>query len=228
MKNISVLLAAFILLFTALSPAWSQGHSRYRSPESFYTNSMFLLLGYSQGPSFEEYVKWVNNYYFEEYGSIDSMSDFSGSFDFSIGLRIRLSRYFASEFDFLTYSMKTSKNFTNSYGGEYPHTLELNVAIISASMMILFDFSDGRNSQLVVPFVASGVSVFPLRLDHRITYTVRHTTTSLAANFAAGFDIQITPKLWASLRGDWTLGKANIEVAQIDSSNQPSSFELDL
>jgi hypothetical protein len=219
--NISFLAAILMILMAVQAPAQRQG--AYSKPTYFYRNSLYFLLGYTQGPSFKKYVDWTNNYYFEQYNSTDSISDFSGNVDFSIGLRVRFSRHFASEFDFLTYSLRTTKKFFIPPASYVVQDLELNVAVMSASILILFDFSSSERSQLFVPFVATGISVFPIRLDHN---QFRFTKTALAGNFGVGIDQRLSRQLSASLRADWTLGKTNMDVAH--PFGEPSHFELDL
>ena len=147
-------------------------------------------------------------------------------------MRIRFSRHFAGEFDFLTYTLKTKQTFIGT--GQFSdtavtHSLDLNVTIFSASILILLDFQD---KQPIIPFVGTGISVFPMRLNHSIAYTVSHTKTALAANFTTGLEIRITPKLSGSLRGDWTFGTTDMPVSQLEDPQtlqlSPASFEMDL
>jgi len=208
MNNKNVVLVILLLLFIAVEPSRSQAQSRYNYPSNFERNSFFFLVGYTNGPYFDDFTDWANDYYHETYESNDSIGNFSGGFDFSIGLRIRFSRHFASEFDFLTYTMNIRKQFKGTgihVNESVSHDLELNVAII--------------------------LSVFPLRLDHRIDFRERHTKTALTVNFSAGLDVSITSKLWTTIRCDWTLGKANMPVSQIQyesGSLSPASFSMDL
>ncbi len=225
MRKGRLLLIILTIWFITLSSAQAQRHSRYRSVERYDRNSVFILLGYSSGPSFEDFVDWANDYYgnLNGFNSSDSIKDFTGAVDFSAGLRVRFSRFIASEFDFTTYTLRTKQNFFGTSNDIITHDLELNVMIISASVMVLFDFVE---NQRFLPFIASGVSVFPIRLDHRIDFWDRHTKTALAVNFAVGLDTQISSKYWASLRADWTLGKTQMPVSPI--YGQPYRFELDL
>lgn len=227
MKKTNVVFVILLLLFIAVKPSQSQIHNGYRYPDNFERNSFFLLLGYTNGPHFDDFVDWANSYYSENIGSNDSISNFDGGFDFSIGLRIRFSRHFASEFDFLTYTLNIKEQFkgTGIYVNEsVSHSLELNVAIISGAILVLFDFT---NNQRMVPFIATGLSVFPLRLDHTIgLWTRRHTMTALTVNFSTGLDVSISSNIWATVRCDWTIGKANMPISQI--LYQPDSFSMDL
>jgi len=231
MNNKNVVLVILLLLFIAVEPSRSQAQSRYNYPSNFERNSFFFLVGYTNGPYFDDFTDWANDYYHETYESNDSIGNFSGGFDFSIGLRIRFSRHFASEFDFLTYTMNIRKQFKGTgihVNESVSHDLELNVAIISGAVLVLFDFTDNQH---FVPFIGTGLSVFPLRLDHRIDFRERHTKTALTVNFSAGLDVSITSKLWTTIRCDWTLGKANMPVSQIQyesGSLSPASFSMDL
>lgn len=217
-----------IILIIALmvSPAWSQNRNAFRQPGTYDESSFFILLGYLQGPHFDKFVDWANEYYSENYNSTDSIGDFKGTVDFSLGLRVRFSRHFALEVDFMTATKRISQIF-NGYDStiiyHIPHDLELNVVAISASVPVIFQFSQ---NQRIVPFLAAGVSIFPMRLDHTVTYMIRHTKTALAGNFGIGLDTKIIPKTWITMRGDWTYGKTNMPVTQI--YGQPEHFELDL
>ncbi|MCD6162007.1 MAG: hypothetical protein J7K40_06305 [candidate division Zixibacteria bacterium] len=226
MKKLRVILLAGALLIIFAESAWPQFGGRYSQPEYFYKNSFFILLGYSSGPHFEKFVNWANEYYYDTINSTDSIGDFKGSFDFSAGLRIRFSHHFAGEFDFLTYTLKTKQAFVGT--GQFSdtvvnHNLDLNVAIFSASILVLLDF---QNKQPIIPFAGTGISVFPMRLDHSIDYSIRHVQTALAANFTAGIDIRISQELSGSIRGDWTFGTTNMPVSPI--YGEPESFKMDL
>jgi len=215
-----------LIIVMMISPAWSQNRNAFRQPGTYDESSFFILLGYLQGPHFEEFADWANEFYSENYNSTDSIGDFKGTVDFSLGLRVRFSRHFALEVDFLTATKRISKIF-NGYDSttvyQIPHELELNVVAISASVPVIFQFSQ---NQRIVPFLAAGISIFPMRLDHTIVYTLRHTKTALAGNFGIGLDTKIMPKTWVTLRGDWTYGKTNMPVSQ--ATGGPDHFELDL
>jgi hypothetical protein len=218
-------LAAFSIILTTPS-AWTQTRNLYRQPGEYNESSFFILLGYLDGPHFDEFVNWANKYYSENYNSTDSIGDFKGTVDFSLGLRVRFSRHFAFEVDFMTATKRISRIFNGQVGGtvyHIPHELELNVVAISASVPVILQFS---KNQRIVPFLAAGVSVFPMRLDHAIDYWIRHTKTALAGNFGIGLDTRIMSKTWITLRGDWTYGKANMPVSQVYGT--PDHFELDL
>lgn len=205
------------------TPAFSQARGGYGRPSEGSQNSLFLLMGYTRGPYFDDFVNWANKYYAEEIGSTDSISNFKGGFDFSIGLRTRVSRQFALEFDFLTYVTKIQQVFRGQQGQTISQTLELNVAVMTVSGLVLFQFYD---TQRIVPFVGTGISVFPVRLDQRIDFWERHTKTALAGNLAAGLEAKLYGKVWGTLRGDWTLGKTSLPVSY--PYGQPDHFELNL
>jgi len=215
-----------LLIVLAVAPAWSQGRKIYGQPGEYDESSFFILLGYLQGPHFDEFVDWANEFYYDAIGSTDSIGDFKSTVDFSLGLRVRFSRHFAFEVDFMT----ATKRISNVFNGQIdstiyhiPHDLELNVVAISASMPVIFQFS---KDQPIVPFITTGVSIYPMRLDYSIDYLIRHTKTALAGNFGVGLDTRIMPKTWITLRGDWTYGKANMPVTQVIGG--PDHFELDL
>jgi len=204
-------------------PACPQVAGEYRQPSNLNRNSFFVLLGYTRGPYFDEFVNWANNYYAQEIGSTDSIGNFKGGVDFSLGLRVRFSRHFALEFDFLTYTTKIKQTFHSSQVGPISQNLELNVASMTASGLVLFQFN---NTQRIVPFVGTGLSAFPIRLDHRIDFWERHTKTALAGNLTAGIEVKLLGKAWGTIRGDWTLGKTTMTVAH--PFGQPDRFELNL
>jgi len=226
MKNKFIGCLVVLLILLAVSPAWSQSRKMYGQPGEYNESSFFILLGYLDGPHFDEFVDWANEYYSTNYNSTDSIGDFKGTADFSLGLRVRFSRHFAFEVDFMTATKRISEifnGFRDSTTYHIPHELELNIVAISASVPVILQFS---KSQRIVPFLAAGVSVFPMRLDHAIDYWIRHTKTALAGNFGVGLDTRIMSKTWVTLRGDWTYGKANMPISQVYGG--PDHFELDL
>jgi hypothetical protein len=103
-------LAAFSIILTTPS-AWTQTRNLYRQPGEYNESSFFILLGYLDGPHFDEFVNWANKYYSENYNSTDSIGDFKGTVDFSLGLRVRFSRHFAFEVDFMTAVNRIHKTF---------------------------------------------------------------------------------------------------------------------
>ena len=118
---------------------------------------------------------------------------------------------------------KTFIGSRNDTSFQIPHELELNIVAISASVPVIFQFS---KNQKIVPFIAAGVSIYPMRLDHAVDYWIRHTKTALAGNFGVGLDTKIMSKTWVTFRGDWTYGKVNMPVSQVIGG--PDHFELDL
>jgi hypothetical protein len=213
-----------LLLALLLIPVFvqAQGSGRFGRPFDYDKSSAYMLIGYIGGPSFEEYVDWANNAYEDLYGSPEKLDDFGGAVCFTIGLRSRFSRYFALEVDFLTSTKKAEVSYSIPNEPPIPQELDLTIGAISFSIPIIFQFS---NQQLIVPFVAAGVTVFPLRLDHR---PFRHTKTVLAGNFAAGLESQIASRWWLSARIDWTFGKANMPVTQTFQPPSYDKYEMDL
>jgi hypothetical protein len=216
-----------ICLIAALTPAaFGQLSRGYKKSRNYDEQSFFILAGYCQGPHFSKFVDWANAHYADEFGSTDRMKDFGGALDFAVGIRQRFSSYFGLEFDFSFHSSTIKKQF-NGYDGGTPFSqtqhLDLDVNQITVSPLILFDFSE---KQPIVPFVAAGVSIFSMRLDHAIDYYVRHTKVALASNFSVGAETRITGKLWGDIRGDWTIGSADMPVSQI--YGQPENFNMNL
>jgi hypothetical protein len=211
----------------AASTANAQNRGGYRYTEPFERRAFFVQLGYAWGPSFSKYFDWANNFYRDNFYSTEHIKDFSGGLDFGLGIRNRFSRFFAVEFDFAVHSVTRRQTFLNNNPdiaiSAHQQNLDLNVAKFTASLPILLDFSD---RQPVVPFVAAGISLFSLRLDHSIVYIVRHTKVALAVNFSAGIEKKIQGKIWADIRGDWTLGTTKMPVSQIIGT--PGSFDLSL
>jgi hypothetical protein len=204
----------------------AQNRGGYKYVEPFERRSLFIQLGYTHGPSFSKYFDWANNFYHDNFGTNERIKDFTGGVDIAMGIRNRFSRYFAVEFDFSVNSVTRQQTFHNNINPPptiHRQNLDLNVAKFTASMPILLDFSD---HQPFVPFVAAGITLFSLRLDHSITYTDRHTKVALAANFSTGIEKKIHGKIWADIRGDWTLGTTKMPVSQIN--NTPGSFDLSL
>lgn len=214
------LINTLVLMIITLSviPAYSQ---IFTAPEYYERNMFFVMGGVLHGPKFDEFTDWANQYY-TQLGATEKIKDFGNTFGFSIGLRTRFAYHFALEVDFSTSTKTTKRGFTTA-DGIIIQELELNVAEISASVPVIFQFSD---RQRVVPFLAAGVAVFPIRLDQRIDFWERHTKTALAGNFSAGIDTKISGRLWATLRGDWTYGKTDLDVAH--PINGPDHFELNL
>jgi hypothetical protein len=225
MKKITTLLVVFIIAVMTVRPIDAQQETHYQDPGNINSRSFFFLLGYTQGPYFNDYVNWANQYYRDNFWSSDSMSDFEGGLSFSAGFRSRFSRHFAFEFDFAFHSMKTKKAFYNNITGVLigAQDLRMNVAIFTGSVPLIFEFYD---QQPLVPFIAAGVSIFSIRLDHTIMWGERHIKTALAGNFAVGCEIKITRKFCTPIRVDWTLGKIKMPVTQIQG--QPNSFNLNL
>lgn len=229
MKNYTkISLAIVLMLLLSASTVNAQRGGMYG--ESFYyeKSAFFIGIGYLNGPSFDDYVNWANQAYADQLGATETMDDFGGSICFSIGLRSRFSRYFGFEVDFMSSSKSTEKAYSNNVdvgGGSVPVELDLNVGAISFSVPIIFHFSD---RQPVVPFVAAGATVFPLRLDHRIGYGLRHTKTAFAGNFAAGLDIKVIPRWWITARADWTFGKTNMPISTTNRPLSDDKYELDL
>lgn len=219
------ILTPTLIVFMASIAAAKDG-SLYDTPANHYQSAAFFLVGYVSGPRFGEFVDWANEYYARTIHSADSINDFSATFGISAGLRYRLSRYFASELDFVSYSMTTKRLFLgtgDSAGVAIGQVLELNMAAISGSMLVLFDLTD---KQPAIPFVRAGVSVFPIRLDHRILFWERHTQVAFALDLGAGLDVRILRKLFATVRGDWTFGSTKMSVAH--PQFEPDRFTLDL
>lgn len=211
------------VIVLACLPAYGQ---IFTAPDYYEHNLFFMLGGVMHGPKFDTFVDWANQYYDNRFGSPEKISDFGNTFDFSIGMRTRFAYHFAFEIDFSTSLKKTRKSFSVDSGQVITQELELNTAIVTGSVPLIFQFS---NHQPVIPFVAAGVSVFPIRLDHHISQIGwrRYTKTALAANFSVGLDAKIAGRFWVTARGDWTYGKTNLDVTQTDVT-QPDHFSLDL
>lgn len=225
-KNLKISAAVIVLLLVTMSSAYAQRGSIYGESAFYYDkSSFFITVGWLNGPSFKDYVDWANQAYAETFGSTEIMDDFGGSFCLTLGLRSRFSRYFAFEVDFMTSSKSTNQSFFNGDDSYIPIEMDMTVGAISFSLPVIFQFSA---RQTVVPFVAAGATVFPLRLDHRIGYSIRHTKTALAGNFAAGLEYQIVPRWWITARADWTFGKANMPVSQVYEPLSDDNYELDL
>jgi hypothetical protein len=222
-KQIILIICLISFLAVGAYGQMSHGYGQYREYDN---RSVFVLAGYARGPHFPKFIDWANNFYADHYGSTDKISDFSGGLNFAAGLRNRFSSNFAIEFDFAVHSTTTKRQF-NGFDGAIPFSqsqyLDLNVAQITVSPMIVFDFS---KKQLIVPFVSAGVSIFSMRLDHAIDYYVRHTKVALASNFSIGIETRLTGRLWGDIRGDWTIGSTQMPVSQING--QPESFNMSL
>jgi hypothetical protein len=222
-KNIIAIIALITGLTATAFGQFSRGYDKHRE---YAEQSMFILAGYVQGPHFTKFVDWANSYYANEFGSTDKMKDFGGGLNFAVGLRPRFSSYFGVEFDFAFHSSTIKKQF-DGHIDDIPFSqlqnLNLDVNQITVSPLILFDFYD---KQPIVPFVAAGVTIFSMRLDHAIDYYVRHTKVALASNFSVGLETRITGKLWGDIRGDWTIGSADMPVSQV--YGQPESFNMSL
>lgn len=226
MKKVIQISIAVITLLLILSPrANAQTGGIYG--ESFYyeKSSFFVTVGWLNGPTFKDYVNWANEAYAERFGSTETLDDFGGSFCLSLGLRSRFSRYFAFEVDFLTSSKNKKQSFSVSGQPPIPIEMDLTIGAITFSLPVIFQFS---SHQPIVPFVAAGATIFPLRFDHRIGYTIRHTKTAVAGNFAAGLDFRIIPRWWVTARADWTFGKANMPVSQTYDPPNDKHYEIDL
>ncbi len=226
MKNtLKISVAVIALLFVLSTRTMAQQGSIYGESFHYEKSSFFLAIGWLNGPSFDDYVDWANQAYADEFGSTETMDDFGGSFCLSLGLRSRFSRYFAFEVDFLTSSKTRNQNFSVSGEPPIPIEMDLTIGAISFSIPVIFQFS---GNQPLIPFVAAGATVFPLRFDHRIGYTIRHTKTAVAGNFAAGLEYRIMPKWWITARADWTFGKANMPVSQVNQPASDDHYDMDL
>jgi hypothetical protein len=222
-KNIIVIISIIAGLTSIAFGQLSRGYDKHRGYDE---QSVFILAGYAKGPHFAKFVDWANAHYANEFGSTDRMKDFGGALNFAAGLRQRFSSYFGLEFDFSFHSTNIKKQFDGFDSGvpfSQLQNLNLDVNQITVSPLILFDFYD---KQPIVPFVAAGVSIFSMRLDHAIDYYVRHTKVALASNFSVGVETKITGKLWGDFRGDWTIGSADMPVSQLNG--QPESFNMSL
>lgn len=198
----------------------------YDRKAEYENQSVFVLVGYVWGPHFSDFIDWTNNHYAREFDSTDRIKDFQGGIDISAGLRKRFSRYFGMEFKVGYHTSSIKKRF-DGYDEAIPFSqtqnLNLDVMKIAVSPMILFDFYD---KQPFVPFVSAGVTFFSMRLDHAIDYYVRHTKVALASNFSIGVETPLTRKIKGDIRGDWTIGDAQMPVTQI--YGQPESFKMSL
>jgi hypothetical protein len=89
---------------------------------------------------------------------------------------------------------------------------------------LIFQFTE---QQRVIPFIAAGGTVFPLRLDHQLTtWGRRLTKTALAGNFSFGLESKVHGKMTATARFDRTFGKAKMPVSHPDYA--PEKFDIDL
>jgi opacity protein-like surface antigen len=179
-------------------------------------------MGYLDGPSFTDYVDWANGYFGDSLGASERLDDFKPGFCLTLGLRTRFSQYFALEVDFLTASKSTRTEY-HTIEGPYYDGLDLTIGAVTVSVPIIFQFTD---NQRIVPFIAGGGTVFPLRLDHRIQWTDRWSKTALAGNFSFGLDTKIRDKVTLTARLDRTFGKAKMPVAQL--YGLPTKFDIDL
>lgn len=224
MRKIISLIVGLFLLFAG--NVFGQITHGYDTSQDYANQSAFLMLGYVWGPHFSDFVDWANAYYANEFGSTDKIKDFKGGIDLGAGLRKRFSRNFGIEFRLGYHVCSTKKQFDGYYGTQpfrQMQDLKLYTMKISAAPMILFDFVD---KQPVVPFVSAGVTFFSMRLDHAIDYVVRHTKVALASNFSIGAQMPITPKIKGDIRGEWTIGSAQMPVSYING--QPDSFKMSL
>lgn len=219
------LLTIVIIILLAANAACQITHGYDRNQE-YENQSVFVLLGYVWGPHFSDFIDWTNNHYANEFGSTDRIRDFKGGIDLSAGLRKRFSRYFGMEFKVGYHTSSIKKQF-DGFDGALPFSqtqnLNLDVMKIAVSPMILFDF---YNKQQIVPFVSAGVTFFSMRLDHAIDYYIRHTKVALASNFSIGIETPLTRKIKGDIRGDWTIGSAQMPVSRLDG--QPESFKMSL
>ena len=222
MKRVKLVLILSVIILTCL-PAYGQ---IFTAPDYYEHNLFFMTGGAMIGPKFDSFVNWANQFYPDQFGSPERISDFGNTFDFSVGMRTRFAYHFAFEIDFSTSLKKTRKSFDVGGGQVISQELELNTAIVTASVPVIFQFT---NRQPIVPFVAAGVSIFPIRLDHYISTLGwrRYTKTALGANFSVGIDSKIRGRFWLTARGDWTYGNTNMEVTQ-GFPGEPDHFSLDL
>ncbi len=222
-KQVVLIIGSLILLAGDVSSQITHGYNRSQEYEN---QSVFVLMGYVWGPHFSDFTDWANNHYSQEFGSTDKIKDFKGGIDIGAGLRKRFSRYFGLEFKVGYHTSSIKKRF-DGYDGALPFSqtqnLNLDVMKIAVSPMILFDFYD---KQTIVPFVSAGVTFFSMRLDHAIDYYVRHTKVALASNFSIGVETPLTRKIKGDIRGDWTIGSAQMPVSQL--YGQPESFKMSL
>jgi hypothetical protein len=226
MKNSTKIAFAVSTMFLLLSTTINAQSGGIYDDSFYYEKSGFFIgVGWLNGPTFEDYVNWANENYGGPSNSEGRLEDYGASFCLSIGLRSRFSRFFAFEVDFLTSSKKVNHTYTYASAEPLPVELDLTIGAISFSVPVIFHFTRG---QRVIPFVAAGATVFPLRLDHRITYTDRHTKTAFAGNFAAGMDFKLMPQWWITARADWTFGKTNMPVSRTISPLTDDKYEMDL
>jgi hypothetical protein len=180
-------------------------------------------MGYLDGPSFQDYIDWANGFWGDDLGASERLSDFDPGFCLSLGLRTRFSQYFALEVDFMTATKGTRTLYHTTNDGSFYNDLDLTIGAITLSVPLIFQFTE---KQRVIPFIAAGGTVFPLRLDHAIEWTDRWSKTALAGNFSFGLESKIKSKLTVTARLDRTFGKAKMPVTRLVGT--PENFDIDL
>ena len=227
-KLVTISITAMLILLAMMPSARAQRGDIYGGESFYYDKSgFFIAMGYIDGPDFQDYINWANEAY-PDTAQTGLLEDFGSGFCFSVGLRSRFSRYFAFEVDFQTASKKRRNSYRQDPYEPIPVSLDLTIASINFSVPVIFQFSQ---NQPAIPFVAAGVSVFPLRLDHRVgPYEIRQTKTALAGNFACGVDISFMSHWYITARADWTFGKANMPVTsyEVGPPYSEEHYEMDL
>jgi opacity protein-like surface antigen len=213
-----------IVLMVMFTTGFAYGQlNTYTQPRQYDKSSFYLLMGYLDGPSFKDYIDWANGLWGDSLGAPERLNDFSAGFCLTLGLRTRFSQYFALEVDFLTASKSTRTAYHTTNDGTFYNSLDLTVGAITVSVPIIFQFTEG---QRVVPFIAAGGTVFPLRLDHTLQFTDRWSKTALAGNFSFGLESKVQRKITVTARLDRTFGKAKMPVARYPGT--PEKFDIDL
>jgi hypothetical protein len=215
MKKIAfVLIVSLLFIPTAFGQYRHQGRPGLGRPGS---NGFYVLLGGTKGPTFSDFISYMNN----TYHPTKPMKNFGSNVSVSIGYISRFHRNFGLDVGFSIYGLRSVGDFPDTSSAipesMFRHELDYLGAVFTATLPILFEFSP---KQPVVPYIGIGISIFSMRLDDYYDVfqgntdiysdALRDTRTAVGGHFEAGVNVKINRRIWIDLRGRWHNGSGHL------------------
>jgi opacity protein-like surface antigen len=185
---------------------------RRRSSRQYASEGVYLLVGGTIGPSFSDFVDYVNSVYYP----VKRLKNFGGNATLAIGYVSRFHRNFGIDVGVSFYGLKSKGVFIDPNStipeAQVNRELDYKAAVFTGTLPVYLEFGP---PQRVVPYIGVGISIFSMTLDDYFgNYAWRDTRTAVGGHFQAGLGFKLTSRFWLDLRGRWHGGNGHLATLE--------------
>jgi opacity protein-like surface antigen len=205
MKKVMVLLLVTMIAMSSVA----QGR---RGAQQYGSEGVYLLLGGTFGPSFSNFVDYVNSVDYP----IKRLESFGGNASLALGYISRFHRNFGIDVGVSFYGLNSKGIFADPNStipeARLNRRLEYKAAIFTGTLPVYLEFGP---PQPVVPYVGAGISIFSMTLDDYFgNFASRDTRTAIGGHFQLGLGIKLSSRFWLDLRGRWHAGSGHLATLE--------------